>query len=176
MRIFNQSKLPIDKSFWANVSDLLGIEEIRGNQKTGKRNELTVIVDIQKRRDGEKNSLYGRHTKSKILIFPCRDCTRGTVLVTFLHEIMHEWIFWHRPELYDQDWTEDFCEGMARTIFQRVGGKISSENTCRRFQIELPIDPIEQQIEVVQLLTGLTAMSPDQLRDFGLDPHWQRQD
>ncbi len=161
--------MPIEESFWREVTEVLGIEAHRSHRWKGKAAQLNVIVDVQKSRDGEHNALFGMHKPSKILIFPCRDCTGATVLITFLHEIMHEWIFCYRPKLYSQDWTEELCEGAARHMFNLLGGQISAEKNCSKFRIDLPVGPLVDHTTAYQLLADFAHMSPDQLRAFGTE-------
>lgn len=165
MKIINRSELPIDEVLWRRIAALLCVEEYRKECWRGKAAELNVVVDRQKQRNGDKNALYGLHTPKKIMIYPCRECTAGTVQITFLHEIMHEWIFWRHPKLKERDWLEDFCEGTARHVFRLLGGRISAEQNCRRYRIEFPARAVET--EITPLLAEMANWSPDQLRAFG---------
>lgn len=168
MKIFNRSDMPVDERLWRRIADLLEVESSHDDGEVSAR-QLTVVVDRQKPRHGDPNSLFGRQSRKKIMIYPCRACTEGTVLLTFLHEIMHEWLARHRPKLYDEEWTEEFCESVARTVFRQLGGKILPRKSCQRFLIESPHEPIEDDSDVAQMLRGLSDLSPDQLRSLSHD-------
>ncbi len=135
MEIQNESQLAIHEPLWQVLAGKLFAPKCLDSFGESRLTGLQVTIQVPRTRVGDEVFLYGQYTESQIEIVLCKKCTSGTALVTFLHELMHHWLFIYHDSQYDKPWVEEFCENVAGDLFRSVGGAISSGKGCERFEI-----------------------------------------
>ena len=130
-------------------------------------NELIVTIRKPEIPSSSERSLFGWHSPYEIVITPCRFCTSGTVFLTFLHELLHQWLHQNQPEAYDEDWSELFCEGVARAIFSTFGGLMMDEKNCARWRLPQTCPDVRNNSKFQNMVTEIQQSSPRDLRELG---------
>ena len=165
MKIANRSQLSVDEAVWRDAAEALQLDGFDTGQ--GRRtNELRVIVGVPRQPSSDQSSLNGFHTPNEIVILTCRKCTSGTVFLTYLHELMHQWLHQKHPDLYQEDWTELLCEGVARAGFGAFGGTILPRRTCDRWQLPNPLPTVQETSGFKNITDDLLRSSPRQLKEM----------
>jgi len=132
VRIFNYSSIAVDRPLWHWLAERLSVNgQLRDAELIDKR-ELTVVVD--RGRPRSQGNPDGLSTLGRISIYPCRDCNSGFVLVTFLHELFHAWLYQERESSYFAEWSENLCTAGAICLFCLLDGRINNaQPKCKRF-------------------------------------------
>ena len=165
MKITNRSGLTMDEDTWRDIARSLHIDHL-DTKDIRRQDELRVIVGKRRTPGRDQQALYGFHVPREIVILTCGSCTSGTIFLTYLHELMHEWLNRKHPDTYHESWTELFCEGVARSMFELFGGTSTDEPGCSKWLIPSPLPPIRSAVGFDTVAEELNRSSPRQLREM----------
>ena len=107
-------------------------------------------------------------TLGRIDIYPCRCCKPGFLLMQFLHEILHVWLYDNHEKLCFAPWTEHFCERVAVMIFKILGGRIRGTLKCTKYRSAARSLWEKRTDACKDLLDRLRDCRGSQLRGFAL--------
>jgi len=173
VKIRNCSNLTVDEELWLSIVVHLGLSGELKDKDIFEQDELLVDIHKEKERSGEDRYYYGEYTCGKIDIFPCKNCTSGTVFITFLHELMHHWLWEFHEDYYFKNWVEEFCDSVADDIFISVGGILSEVNNCERFTCPSDIGKLSSESEAGQILNRLFSLRSEKLEEFVGKSGWR---
>ena len=166
MKITNRSTLMVDESLWREIAQAFCIDGNIAHSRP-QTDELKVVIRKPEMPSVSERALFGWHSPFEIVIKPCRHCTSGTVFLTYLHELLHQWLYQYQPEVYDEDWSEFFCEGAARAIFSTFGGSALNQKNCTRwFLPEMQFD-VGNNSGFQSIVAEIRQSSPRNLRELG---------
>jgi hypothetical protein len=76
----------------------------------------------------------GDYTSGRVRLFPCPDCTVGSLTHVLLHELVHAWLHQYHEDLY-YHLSCDLAESFADAAFLVLGGKIRPRRLCGSYSL-----------------------------------------
>jgi hypothetical protein len=163
VRIFNYSNVRIDRELWHWLAGQLGLDGIIRDADLLDRKELSVVVKTRPSWERDADAMHGF---CRIDVWPCRKCNSGFVLMGFLHELFHEWLY-VRHEVWTSTWDERFCALAAFHVFYSLGGRVYPTGlACTTYRIRTQRRDKEGRKAVAGLLASLDRCKEEELLPF----------
>jgi len=164
MKVYNYSSINCNRHLWHSIANALKLKGKIKDADTFEVSELIVVIKQEASRNGEANSLYGNYSCGRINIYPCGNCTSGTIFVTFLHELAHAWIYEYHEDHYFADWTEDFSFQFEAAVYNLVGGQRSEQSGCESYFLPETTNEVNTNANFQELFNKLSKMQSEDLK------------
>jgi hypothetical protein len=162
VRIINRRRMAFNRPLWHEFAAALGLQGKLRDAELLDRKFLTVVIH-ESQPFTETTNRLGEHALGRIDIFPCPYCTAGFLLCTYLHELLHAWVYEHQEWAYFKPWSEDFCKAGSVALYRACGGTIPADRRCTRYKIS-PRSGMGEECR--GLIVRLQGARKTRLKDF----------
>jgi len=137
MKIYNYSRISFEKKLWHEVKNIFNFPEPYRDSELFEKQHIIVVIGKEKSTETRnKEGILGEYSCGRINIYPCPNCTEASIFLTYIHELMHHFVYEFHNNEYFKEWTENFCQVVAWEIFHLAGGYIEGIKKCSNYHFK----------------------------------------